>query len=89
MRITILLIIGLCALASNVLAQVPPPYRLAPEDVLVITVLKHPEFSGQLLVPPDGQLNVPGVGAVNVIGKTVEELTQYLTRALQSRIAQT
>jgi protein involved in polysaccharide export with SLBB domain len=61
-------------------------YRLGPEDALTISVLRHPEFSGDFLVPPDGMVELPAIGRVAVAGKTVTELTALVTERLKSRL---
>lgn len=67
---------GLCA----------PDYRLAPEDVVTVTILRHEEFSGDFLVPADGIVSFPGAGEVVVSGKDLSELTDILTKKLSSRL---
>lgn len=74
------------------------PYRIGPQDVLLVTVWDHPEITlplGQyrtdsatgMVVDEDGYLYFPYVGRLLVSGLTVSEartrLTQDLTRVLQ------
>lgn len=75
-----------------------PPYRIGPQDVLLITVWDHPEITlplGQfrtdagsgMLVDEGGFLYFPYVGSLRVGGMTVtqvrEELTRQLAKVLQ------
>jgi polysaccharide export outer membrane protein len=76
----------------------PQPYRIGPQDVLLVTVWDHPEItmplgqyrtdtSSGIVVDDDGYLYFPYVGRFLVRGLTVTEararLTQELTRVLQ------
>lgn len=71
-----------CALLLAVLACAEEAnYRLAPQDKLTISVLKHPELSGNYIVPPDGTLDIPRAGRVTVTGKTTSELATELQKA--------
>jgi polysaccharide export outer membrane protein len=66
-------------------------YRIGPQDVLRITVWNHPELtnpsgtanelSGRV-VNSDGTFFFPFAGKVPAAGKTVEEIREYLARAL-------
>lgn len=87
MRITTL-VAFFCLLALCLSASAQTSYRLAPEDTVTITVLRHPEFSGEFLIPPDGQLDLPGVGKLMVSGKTGEALAQEITQRLVDRLRQ-
>ena len=61
-------------------------YRLGPEDIVSVVVLRHAEFSGDFLVPSDGLVNFPGAGEVLVTGKSLSELSSALTDKLSSRL---
>lgn len=65
---------------------VTAPYRLGPEDVVTITVQRHPEFSSEVLIPSDGVVNLPVCGKVQVSGLTTQELTQLVTKGLSERL---
>jgi polysaccharide biosynthesis/export protein len=84
-------VIALAAISCSILAapeQDPAAYRLGSEDVLSIAVVRHPEFSGDYLVPADGQISLPAAGAVNVSGKTLKEVSEELTTRLGERLRQ-
>lgn len=87
MRITTLMVL-FCLLALCIGAGAQMSYRLAPEDTVTITVLRHPEFSGDFLISPDGQIDMPAVGTLLVSGKTTEELTQEIVKRLTDRLRQ-
>ena len=75
-------------------ASVPPDssrpsdggYLLGPEDMLEITVWGYPDLTRTVPVRPDGQISVPLAGTVRVAGRSVERLTQDLTRAFAKYI---
>ena len=75
-----------------------PPYRIAPQDVLLITVWDHPEITlplGQyrtdsgagMVVDESGTLFFPYIGKVRVAGSTIaqvrDDLTVQLAKVLQ------
>jgi polysaccharide export outer membrane protein len=77
---------------------VPPPYTVAPYDVLQVTVWDHPELTaptGSFRSPEengnpvnaDGAVYYPYVGVVKVAGLTVAEIRSMLTQKLASVIA--
>ncbi|HEY3377193.1 MAG TPA: SLBB domain-containing protein [Armatimonadota bacterium] len=68
-------------------AQSPSPtYRLGAEDTISLVVLKHPEFSGDFLIPSDGVLDLPGVGKVTISGKTIDDVTGELVQRFSERL---
>jgi polysaccharide export outer membrane protein len=73
-------------------------YRVAPYDILIVTVWDHPELTtptGQFRSPEengnrvnaDGTMYYPYVGTVQVAGKTVAEIRKTLTERLTRVIA--
>ena len=61
-------------------------YLLGPEDVLEVTVWGYPDMTRVVTVRPDGQVAVPLAGTVPAAGRSVERLTQDLTRAFAKYI---
>jgi polysaccharide export outer membrane protein len=57
-------------------------YRLAPPDVLRITVRPEPVIERELTIRPDGRISFDLVGEVLVEGETVEEVRAAMTAAL-------
>jgi len=77
---------------GRALGQSPLPsaakasYRLGPDDVFDVAVLRHPEFSAEYVVPVDGMIEIVAVGRINVTGKTLAELTALIDQRLKSRL---
>ena len=78
---------------EELLVARPEPYRVGPEDVLLVTVWDHPELTmplGQyrtdaatgLVVGEDGQFFYPYIGRVKVSGLTVIQVRDLLTAKL-------
>jgi polysaccharide export outer membrane protein len=65
---------------------VPPDYTLGAGDVLLETVINHPEFSSPISVPTGGVVVFPVAGSKNVTGMTVSEVTDFLTKALKKEL---
>ena len=84
--------------AELLLTEKAPPYRIGPQDVLVVTVWDHPEITmplGQfrqdsasgILVDEEGQIYFPHVGTIKVTGMTTTQVRDALITRL-SRILQ-
>src|SRR4028118_970971 len=62
-------------------------YRLGPEDVLTVTVQRHPEMSAeQVTVTSTGKIDLPGAGTIAVSGKTLREVTAQITQRLSKTL---
>jgi polysaccharide export outer membrane protein len=78
--------LSLC-LASPGVALLSGDYRLGPEDVLSVTVLRHPELSvDQVSVTADGKIQLPVAGSILVAGRSVSEAQALIADALKSRL---
>jgi polysaccharide export outer membrane protein len=78
-----LLLIGGLAIAESAEDQ----YRLGPGDTLAVTVLRHPELSvDQVVVTPDGRIQLPVAGDIQVAGKTLPEASADVAQALSGRL---
>lgn len=88
MRIAKFVVFALClACIMGAVAQtVPATYALGPQDTITVTVLRHPEFSGSFLVPPDGVVDFPGVGKLTVDGLTIGEVRRQMSERLSARL---
>lgn len=78
---------------GELLAEKLPPYRVGPQDILLVTVWDHPEITlplGQFrtdaaagaVVDEEGMLYFPYIGKVPVKGLTVSQIRDMLTTQL-------
>ncbi|MFW2477369.1 MAG: SLBB domain-containing protein [Sediminibacterium sp.] len=56
----------------------PINYVLGPDDELLVTVYGVQEYTGELLVSDEGNINIPNVGQVRIAGLTIEAATQKI-----------
>lgn len=61
-------------------------YTLGPDDVIEVTVLRHPEFGGQFLVNQEGKIQYEHIGDIKVAGLTKEEVRDFMTKQLSEFI---
>lgn len=54
------------------------PYILDRDDVVRITVLRHPELSGDFVIGPDGNIQYTFVGDIHAKGLTKQELRERI-----------
>jgi protein involved in polysaccharide export with SLBB domain len=62
----------------NLKLATPLNYMLGPDDELLVTVYGVQEYTGELLVSDEGNINIPNIGQVRVAGLTIEAATQKL-----------
>lgn len=76
--------------AAGKAASVPSySAALQPGDVLSVTVQKHPEWSvTAATVGADGRIHVPAAGAVDVRGKSIDQIDAAIEKALRKRLLQ-
>lgn len=65
---------------------VQPGYLIGPEDVLSVEVWNQPDISREVVVDYDGEINIPPVRKLSVIGLTVSQLEEKLSKALSKYI---
>jgi len=66
----------------NLKLATPLNYVLGPEDQVVINVYGNSIANWNLDVSPDGNINIPGVGILNVAGKSIETATAAIRAKL-------
>jgi len=73
---------------SPVRAQNPDSkdFIVGPEDVLEVQVWDNKDLNQVIFVRPDGKASLPLVGQIQVAGKTVQELQDYLAAAYAKTI---
>ncbi|TSJ36391.1 capsule biosynthesis protein [Mucilaginibacter corticis] len=67
----------------NLKLATPVNYIVGPDDKLVVNVYGNSVANWQLTVTPEGNINIPGIGILNVAGKTIEQATS----AIKSKLA--
>jgi len=66
----------------NLKLATPINYIVGPDDQLNINVYGNSVVDWSLDVSPDGNINIPGVGVLNVAGKTIEQATASIKSKL-------
>ncbi|TSJ40294.1 capsule biosynthesis protein [Mucilaginibacter corticis] len=66
----------------NLKIATPVNYVVGPDDQLTINVYGNSVANWNLTVSPEGNINIPGVGIVNVAGKTIERATEQIKSKL-------
>ncbi len=61
-------------------------YTLGPDDVIGITIQRHPEFSGKYPVNLEGKIQMDIIGDVEVTGLTKKELERKIGKLLSSNV---
>ena len=97
MRIMIMLLVLTCVSAPRVsfgdetsdqkaiskkVEQEPLKYTVGPDDVILIDVRRHPEFSGEYTINSEGKIQYKFVGDIPVSGLTKLELKDKLITIL-------
>lgn len=83
---------GLCVAvaapaSSAPVARVAESYVVQADDVISVTVQKHPEFSvPSVIVPQQGVISLPVVKNLRVAGKTLSQIDAEITRGLKARL---
>lgn len=70
----------------NLKLATPLNYVLGPDDELLVTVYGVQQYTGELLVSDEGNINVPNVGQIRVAGLTIEAATQKLKTVMGNSV---
>ena len=70
----------------NLKLATPVNYILGPDDELLVIVYGVQEYSGELLVSDEGNINIPNVGQIRVAGLTIEAATQKLKTVMGNSV---
>jgi protein involved in polysaccharide export with SLBB domain len=68
----------------NLKLATPVNYVIGPDDQLDINVYGSSVVNWKLNVSPEGNINIPGIGILNVSGKTIEEATSQIKSRLSA-----
>ncbi len=64
----------------------PSRYTLGVNDVIEISVLRHPEVTGQYVINSEGKIQYEFVGDIKIQGKTKDEVKAIITESLSKYI---
>jgi len=70
----------------NMSLATPLNYVLGPNDQIAVSVYGVQEYSGDLLVSPEGNISVPNVGLIRVAGLTIEDATQKIKNTMGASV---
>jgi polysaccharide export outer membrane protein len=57
-------------------------YKFGPDDIIHVVVEDHPEWSGEFIVKPDGNIVIPNYAEIKVVGMTKTEVRQTLVEGM-------
>ena len=66
----------------NLRIPTPQNYLLGPDDQLIINVYGNSQVDWRLLINPDGNIQIPGIGLVYVGSKTIEQASALIKAKL-------
>ncbi len=72
--------------AAKAYAERASTYTLGPTDLIDITVLRHPEVSGQYTINMEGKIQYEFVGDLPISGYTKEQATDVIAKKLATYI---
>ncbi len=70
----------------NMSLATPLNYVLGPNDQIAVSVYGVQEYSGDLLVSAEGNINIPNVGLIRVAGLAIEAATQKIKNTMGSTV---
>lgn len=68
--------------------KVDDSYIVGIADSLMISVWKESDFSGPVVVRPDGMITVPVIGDIHVVGLTTTQVQDILTEKLKTVVTE-
>ena len=83
-------LVALLVLPALCAAQTPTatPYRVQVNDVLEFLFFKNTELNQARTVGPDGSLSLQLIGTVQVAGRTIEDITDEVTKRYAKELVQ-
>ena len=81
-------LMALLVLPALCAAQTPTPYRIQVNDVLEFLFFKNTELNQTRIVGPDGAVSLQLIGSVQVVGRTVEDITSEVTKRYEKELVQ-
>jgi len=86
--ITLIFLINTTVFSFDLLSteKIDGEYYISPGDILGISISPAEEFSKDVVVAPDGSIDLPLIGKINVVGKKVKELEKILSEKFSKYI---
>jgi len=81
-------LVALLVLSALCTAQTPTPYRVQVNDILEFLFFKNGELNQTRTVGPDGAVSLQLIGSVQVVGRTVEDITEEVTKRYAKELVQ-
>lgn len=66
----------------NLRLPTPQNYIIGPDDQLNVNIYGKSIVDWELIISPEGNINIPGIGLLNVSGKTIEQATAAIKSKL-------
>lgn len=70
----------------NLKLATPLNYILGPDDQILISVYGIQEYTGDLLISPEGNVSIPNVGQVKISGLTIEAATERIRTIMSNTV---
>lgn len=61
----------------------PTDYRIGIDDLIEVNIWKHPDLTKEVIVRPDGKISYLLIGDVQVVGLTVSEVDDAITKKFE------
>ena len=74
--------------ASPATADSPVDYRIAPRDIVEVSVFQVPDLNKTVQVSDDGNISLPLIGKMQIGGKTTHEAEQIIGDKLRKKYMQ-
>jgi len=81
-------LVALLVLPTLCAAQTPTPYRVQINDVLEFLFFKNTELNQTRIVGPDGVVSLQLIGSVEVVGRTIGDISGEVTKRYTTELVQ-
>ncbi|UAB91753.1 polysaccharide biosynthesis/export family protein (plasmid) [Ruegeria sp. SCSIO 43209] len=84
---SIVVLLASIVIGAMALPAMAQGYRIQSGDTLLIEVLEDESLNREVLVPPDGRINIPLAGTLRASGRSVEQVSNELAQLLAPNFA--
>ncbi len=84
---SIVVLLASIVIGAMALPAMAQGYRIQSGDTLLIEVLEDESLNREVLVPPDGRINIPLAGTLRASGRSVEQVSNELAQLLAPNYA--